>query len=88
LLDSAGNLVTPLLRRVDAEEMRGVAVSSGGRRSFVYLGDGSAQGSPGTLKICDPGDPARIRQVVVNQMGRTYVQCNEPSLYTCPATCP
>lgn len=87
-LDDAGNIIQPILRRVDPDEMRGVTVSSGGRRSFVYLGDGSAQGSAGTLKICDPGDPARIRQVVVNQMGRTYVQCNESRLYACPDTCP
>jgi type IV fimbrial biogenesis protein FimT len=88
VIDDAGNIVPPILRRVDPDEMQGVRIDSGGRRSFVYQGDGSAEGSEGTLKICDPGDPTRIRQVVVNRMGRTYVRCNEPSAYSCPATCP
>lgn len=94
VVDDAGALVPPVLRRVDGEEMRGVTVSSDSIGGFIYLPDGTAQpvGSPsGTnwaLKICDPGDHERIRQVAVNAVGRTYVQCNDPAQYTCPATCP
>jgi hypothetical protein len=79
---------------VDAEEMRAVVVGSDSIRGFTYLPDGTAQpdgmvsGTQWAIKICDPGDDERIRQVTVNAMGRTYVQCNDPSLYTCPATCP
>jgi len=94
VVDDAGTLVPPVLRHVDADEMRGVTVSSGSIGGFIYLPDGTAQvvGSPsGTnwaVKICDPGDNERIRQVAVNSVGRAYVQCNDPARYTCPATCP
>jgi hypothetical protein len=93
-VDDAGGLVGPILRRVDAKEMQGITVDSGGIRSFMFLPDGtaqpngSAQEANWALKICDPGDSSRIRQVSVNLMGRTYVQCTDPSPYTCPATCP
>lgn len=94
VINDAGELIPPMLRRVDAEEMRGLTVDSGGIRSFVYLPDGTAQVDGTThksnwaLKICDPQDPTRIRQVVIDWKGRTYVRCNEPSVYQCPATCP
>lgn len=94
VVNDAGALVPPVLRRVDPQEMRGVTVRSGSIRGFIYLPDGTAQpdgtvsGTNWALKICDPGDDERIRQVAVNPMGRTYVQCNDPALYTCPATCP
>jgi type IV fimbrial biogenesis protein FimT len=87
VIDDAGTL-TAVLRRVDAQEMRGITASSGGRRRFVFQRDGSATGTDGTVKICDPRDPTRIRQVVVSPTGRAFVQCNDPGLYACPRSCP
>jgi type IV fimbrial biogenesis protein FimT len=88
VINDAKEVVYPILRHVDAEEMLGVAISSGGRTSFIYQPDGTAKGTNGTLKICDPTDPKRIRQVVVAPTGRTFVQCNDPSAYTCLDSCP
>jgi type IV fimbrial biogenesis protein FimT len=94
VVNEQGGLVPPVLRRVDGEAMQGVTVGSGSIRGFIYLPDGTAQpdgmvsGTQWAIKICDPRDAERIRQVAVNAMGRTYVQCNDPALYTCPATCP
>jgi type IV fimbrial biogenesis protein FimT len=87
VINDAGTLTT-VLRRVDAQEMRGLSASSGGRTRFVFQRDGSAAGSQGTVKICVPGDPSQIRQVVVSATGRAFVQCNDPGLYTCPGSCP
>lgn len=94
VVNEEGGLVSPALRRVDGEAMRGVTVGSGSIEGFIYLPDGTARpdgmvsGTQWAIKICDPGEDERIRQVAVNAMGRTYVQCNDPSLYTCPASCP
>ncbi len=65
--------VTTLLRRVDAEEMRGLTISSGGRMRFTFQGDGTAGGTNGTLTICDSGDSSNKRAVLVSKIGRVRV---------------
>ena len=77
-----------VLRRVDAKEWQGLQADSAGRRWFVFRSDGSAEGTQGTVRICDPKDATRIRLVRVNRVGRSYVMCSDPNAYSCPETCP
>jgi type IV fimbrial biogenesis protein FimT len=83
--DAAG--ATQVLRRVDAGGMAGLKADSGGRPKFVFKRDGTARGTNGTVKICDPKDTSRVRLVVVHPLGRSYVKCSDPNAYSCP-DCP
>lgn len=85
----SGGTVTQVLRRVDADEMRGIAVTKNGSSTRIeFAPDGSAEGYNATLKICNPRDSSLIRQVVVSPMGRSYVKCNDPGAYACAESCP
>lgn len=86
--DGDGAVDDLLLLRVDGEEMRALNANSGGRPGITFHEDGSAEGTNGTVKICDPADNSDIRLVVVYQTGRTRVSCGVPDAYTCQQTCP
>jgi type IV fimbrial biogenesis protein FimT len=74
-VDAQQNVVE-VLRRADRAEFNGLTATSAGTRRFVFESDGSLINSifGGTVRIEDSQDNTRFRQVVVNDVGRAFVQ--------------
>jgi type IV fimbrial biogenesis protein FimT len=82
-LDATGQV----LRWVGPSEMAGITVTKGGTSPrIVFKGDGTASGYACTLTLCDTGDPANKRGVIISNVGRVRVSdyATGGSALTCP----
>ncbi len=76
-----------VLRWVEASEMAGITVTKTGTSArIVFKGDGTATGYACTLTLCDTGDSANKRGVIVSNVGRVRVSdyASGGGALTCP----